>query len=53
MLEGQKLQISASIGISLYPSNARDIDELVRNADIAMYLAKKQGGNNYQLYLKP
>ncbi|MEW6736849.1 MAG: diguanylate cyclase [Acidobacteriota bacterium] len=53
MIEGHKLQISASIGISLYPANGQDIDELVRNADIAMYHAKKQGGNNYQFYLKP
>ncbi|MCP4255102.1 MAG: diguanylate cyclase, partial [Candidatus Scalindua sp.] len=42
--------IGASIGISLYPSNGVNAEELVRNADIAMYQAKQNGRNNYQFF---
>ena len=50
MLEGNELFITTSIGISLYPSDGLDIESLVKNADTAMYRAKEQGRNNYQLY---
>jgi diguanylate cyclase (GGDEF)-like protein/PAS domain S-box-containing protein len=43
-----RLQISASIGISIYPTDGEDPDELMRKADQAMYLAKNRGGNSYQ-----
>ncbi|MCP4253779.1 MAG: diguanylate cyclase, partial [Candidatus Scalindua sp.] len=42
--------IGASIGISLYPSNGVNSEELVKNADIAMYHAKQNGKNNYQFF---
>ncbi|MCP4266685.1 MAG: EAL domain-containing protein [Candidatus Brocadiaceae bacterium] len=42
--------IGASIGISLYPSNGVNSEELVKNADIAMYQAKQNGKNNYQFF---
>ncbi|MGN6388210.1 MAG: sensor domain-containing protein [Burkholderiaceae bacterium] len=42
--------ISCSIGISLFPDHAPDIDGLVRAADLAMYAAKNSGRNNWQLY---
>lgn len=44
------LLITVSIGISLYPKDGADPDELVKHADAAMYRAKEQGRNNYQLY---
>ncbi|MGB8954001.1 MAG: EAL domain-containing protein [Tumebacillaceae bacterium] len=50
MLEGNELFITTSIGISLYPCDGLDIESLVKNADTAMYRAKEQGRNNYQLY---
>jgi len=42
--------ISASIGISFYPANARTLDDLLQYADVAMYAAKKNGKNNYVFY---
>lgn len=39
--------ISASVGITLYPDDARDIEALMKNADQAMYAAKKQGRNRF------
>ncbi len=49
-LAGQVLSITASIGICCYPDDGLDAKVLIRNADMAMYLAKKQGRNQYQLY---
>lgn len=49
---GQELFISTSIGITVYPLDASDIDTLIKNADTAMYHAKHEGRNNYQLYAK-
>ncbi len=42
--------ISASTGITLYPSDDSDIDTLLRHADHAMYLAKQAGRNRYHLF---
>lgn len=49
-LMGQECRITASIGICLYPKDAEDEQSLMKNADIAMYLAKEEGKNNYQFY---
>lgn len=46
-LKDYDLTISTSIGITLYPDDGEDIEILVKNADIAMYEAKKQGKNRY------
>ena len=47
---GQECRITASIGISMYPKDAEDEQTLMKNADMAMYLAKEEGKNNYQFY---
>lgn len=49
-LEGRTVQVGASVGIALYPQDADTSDELLRNADLAMYHAKSQGKNNFQYY---
>jgi diguanylate cyclase (GGDEF)-like protein/PAS domain S-box-containing protein len=49
-LEGRDLFVTASIGLSLYPEDGLDGETLVKNADIAMYRAKEQGRDNFQLY---
>ncbi len=50
VVDGHEFFISASIGISLYPNDGTDAKTLMKNADIAMYRAKQQGGNSYQFY---
>jgi diguanylate cyclase (GGDEF)-like protein/PAS domain S-box-containing protein len=49
-LAGKEYHVSASIGVSTYPDDAHDAQELLKNADIAMYRAKEQGRNTFQFY---
>jgi diguanylate cyclase (GGDEF)-like protein/PAS domain S-box-containing protein len=51
-VEGHELSIGASIGISLFPENAGNAGELMRQADSAMYAAKREGKNRV-LYFNP
>ncbi|WP_415889431.1 cache domain-containing protein [Neptuniibacter sp. SY11_33] len=44
------LMITPSIGISVFPDDGDDFDQLLRNADAAVHFAKNQGRNNYQFY---
>lgn len=48
-LSGQSVDISGSLGISLFPEHAKDASTLIRKADIAMYVAKR-AGKGYALY---
>ena len=49
-IEGETLSVSPSIGISVYPQDALNTRELIRNADAAMYGAKQMGKGCYLLY---
>ncbi|MDD5470825.1 MAG: EAL domain-containing protein [Sideroxydans sp.] len=49
-IQQHSIQISASIGVSLYPEDEHDPDTLLRHADQAMYIAKQAGRNQYHLF---
>ncbi len=50
LVGGQEIAISPSIGIAYYPDHGRNMDELLRHADAAMYEAKARGRNTYRVY---
>lgn len=52
ILEGQEASISGSIGIALFPQDGQDVDTLIKNADLAMFHAKKGGRSAYQFFTK-
>jgi diguanylate cyclase (GGDEF)-like protein len=47
---GHRLQVTTSIGIAVYPEDGTDMENLLKNADSAMYLAKEQGRGIYKYY---
>jgi diguanylate cyclase (GGDEF)-like protein/PAS domain S-box-containing protein len=47
---GHEVHITPSIGIALFPQDGSNVDELLKNADTAMYHAKRLGKNNCQFY---
>ena len=49
-LKQTQVSVGASIGIALYPEDAKDSGELLRNADVAMYHAKQIGRNTFQFF---
>ncbi|MGB0733000.1 MAG: putative bifunctional diguanylate cyclase/phosphodiesterase, partial [Pontibacterium sp.] len=49
-IDGGRYSVSASIGITLYPDDSRDITELIKQADIAMYAAKQGGRKRFRFY---
>ncbi len=51
-IEGHKLYSGVSIGISVYPDDAQDYEELLSTADTAMYQVKHSGKNGFQFYKK-
>ncbi|MFZ2268801.1 MAG: EAL domain-containing protein [Azonexus sp.] len=50
LVNDHELRVGASIGISIYPQDGRDIVSLLKNADTAMYQAKAAGGNAYRFF---
>ena len=50
-LGNQRVSIGVSIGITVYPLDDHEIDDLLRHADAAMYRAKQQGGNSFQFHI--
>ncbi len=51
-IDGNEANISLSIGISMFPDDGEDKDTLIQNADKAMYFAKNNGKNRYEIYTK-
>jgi diguanylate cyclase (GGDEF)-like protein/PAS domain S-box-containing protein len=50
VLSGENRFVSASIGVTIYPLDAQDIEELYKNADQALYAAKGAGRNRFSFY---
>ena len=50
VIKGYGIPISASIGISFYPEDGKNVDYLIKHADRAMYRVKRSGKNNYAIY---
>jgi diguanylate cyclase (GGDEF)-like protein len=51
-VSSHQLNVTFSIGISLYPDDGKDLETVARNADAAMYQAKEKGRNTYQIFTK-
>jgi EAL domain-containing protein (putative c-di-GMP-specific phosphodiesterase class I) len=49
-IEGHELLSSASVGISIFPDDGKSAAVLLKNADMAMYYAKRDGGNTYRFF---
>lgn len=49
-LRGESVYVGASLGVSTYPDDGKTAEELIRNADIAMYKAKATGTSTYSFY---
>ena len=50
-IDQHELHVTASIGVSVYPDDGLDAETLIKNADTAMYQAKKQGRQSYQFFM--
>jgi len=51
-LKSYNIYLTVSIGVSLYPNDGNNIDDLLKNADAAMYIAKDDGRNTFKFYKK-
>ncbi len=50
VIEGHDLNVSCSLGISIFPDHGSDGETLIKNADASMYCAKENGRNNFQFF---
>ena len=50
LIDNSEINITCSAGISLYPADGKNVETLIKNADLAMYKAKNLGGNGYQFF---
>lgn len=50
LVDRKEVSVAASIGISLYPTDAEDFDRLMKNAEVATHFAKRGEPNNFQVY---
>jgi diguanylate cyclase (GGDEF)-like protein len=49
-VDGRQAYLGASIGVSVYPNDGRDVDILMKNAHMAMYRSKSEGRNTYRFF---
>ncbi|HYC42019.1 MAG TPA: EAL domain-containing protein [Noviherbaspirillum sp.] len=52
VVDGRELHSTPSIGIALFQDDGEDMEQLILNADVAMYHAKEKGRNNFQYFTK-
>jgi diguanylate cyclase (GGDEF)-like protein/PAS domain S-box-containing protein len=50
MIDGNELYVSMSMGLSIYPTDSRDAESLLRNAEMAMYRAKEQARGSFRMF---
>ena len=50
LIQGNKISLSASIGIAFYPDDGNTVETLIKSVDMALKRAKKGGGNTFQFY---
>jgi diguanylate cyclase (GGDEF)-like protein len=50
VIQGHFLSVTCSMGISIFPDHGEEVEALLKNADLAMYKAKENGRNNFQLF---
>jgi diguanylate cyclase (GGDEF)-like protein/PAS domain S-box-containing protein len=50
LIEEQRLNVTCSIGVSIFPEHGMDGETLIKNADAAMYCAKEKGRNTFQFF---
>jgi diguanylate cyclase (GGDEF)-like protein len=49
-VDGHKLRTATSIGVAVAPADGMDVDQLIKNADLALYRAKQQGRGTYRFF---
>lgn len=52
IIQGHELQITLSVGIAMFPFNNQNVEDVIKNADTAMYDAKENGRNQISFYMK-
>ncbi|MDO9006876.1 MAG: GGDEF domain-containing protein, partial [Thiobacillus sp.] len=48
-IQGRDVNITASVGVAIYPAHGEEVETLMKSADLALYEAKHAGKNNYRI----